>query len=77
MIVFTYSFYDLFYVYRFPRLYVPEFSISPLFSDLTVFDMLHLICYLLLCRSPLIFAEERRHINAEIHYNHTEEWLYG
>lgn len=34
-------------------------------SDLTVPDMLHLICYLLLCRSPLIFAEERRHIKMQ------------
>lgn len=34
-------------------------------SDLTVPDMLHLICYLLLCRGPLISAEERRHIKMQ------------
>lgn len=39
--------------------------------------MQYLICYLLLCRSPLISAEERRHINAEIHYNHTESGFMG
>lgn len=57
--------------------YMPLSSMFPLYSlDLTAFDMWHLIRYLLLCTSPLISAEERRHINAEIHYNHTEEWLY-
>lgn len=58
--------------------YMSLSSMFPLYSlDLTAFDMWHLICYLLLYTSPLISAEERRHINAEIHYNHTEEWLYG
>lgn len=45
-------------------------------SALTAFDMLHLIRYLLLRRSPLICAEERRHINAETHYGRAER-LYG
>lgn len=58
--------------------YTSPSSMFPLYSlDLTVFDMWHLICYLLLYTSPLISAKERRHINAEMHYNHTEERLYG